>query len=198
MAAFILALQNLYRHANVGLGHFSLSDQMATQTCSTVRSRNIPKTGSFLTCSSVPPSACLYINPPSLPSLESHQHDSGRRFPVCWGRRRRGYFLRPAACWTQCSASAQSQEPREQRRRPLPSETWHKRTGLCLHALILKNHNIYMIFLFTSSLISALKKKENYYWYSQHIEMSVFCIIEPLIYCTEENMSFPSSAFSRA
>lgn len=117
---------------------FSLSDQMATMTRSTVHSRKIPKIANFLTWSSVPPSVCLYINPPSLLSLESHQHDSGRQFPVCWGRRRRRYFLRPAACWTKCSASAQSQEPRGQRRRPSHSETWHTITGLGIHALILK------------------------------------------------------------
>lgn len=97
-------------------------------TCSTVHSRKIPKIANFLTCSLVPPFVCLYINPPSLLSLESHQHDSGRQFPVCWGKGRRRYFLRPVSCWTKCSASAQSQEPRGQLRRPLHSETCHKIT----------------------------------------------------------------------
>lgn len=47
-------------------------------------------------------------------------------------------------------------------------------------------------------LNSALKKKDKYCLYSQHIEMSVFCIMPSLIYCTEEIMSFPSSTFSSA
>lgn len=35
-------------------------------TCSIVHSRKIPKIANFWTCSSVPPSVCLSINPPSL------------------------------------------------------------------------------------------------------------------------------------
>lgn len=53
-------------------------------------------------------------------SLESNLHDSGRQFPVC--RRRRRDFLKVATHWTQCSAFAQSQEPRGQRRGPLLSK----------------------------------------------------------------------------
>lgn len=134
-------------------------------------------------CTSAHP---LYINPSSFLSLESRQHDSGRQFPVCWGRRRR-YFLSVAACWTNCSAFAQSQEPRGQWRRPLLPEIWHKSIRLGMHALL------YM--LFCSSLILRWIGKET--TANTHIEKSVFYIMTSpaLIYSTEGIMTFPAFQF---
>lgn len=65
-----------------------------------------------------------------------------------------------AACWTKCSAFAQSQEPRGQRRRPLLSETWHKSIRLGVHALLYIN-----AFLFILNFEMNRKRNCSHYTY---------------------------------
>lgn len=58
-------------------------------------------------------------------------------------------------------------------------------------------HIILFTDFFVHILNSTLKKKDNYCLESQHIEMSVFCIMH-ISHLLQEIMSFPSSTFSRA
>lgn len=147
-------------------------------TCSIVHSRKIPKIANFWTRSSVPPSVCLYINPPSLLC--------SRKPPAwLWGtascllRKKEKAIFPQAGCLLDkvfCLCTITGTRGAAEKAFALKHATkWLK---LGIHALICI--------------------KTCYCFDSQHIEMSVFCIMLSLLYCTEEIMSFPSSTFSRA
>lgn len=153
---------------------------MATMTCSIVHSRKIPKIANFWTCSSVPPSVCLYINPPSL--LYSSRKPPAWLWETasCLLRKKEKEIFPQAGCLLDkvfCLCT-QSQEPGGAAEKAFALKHATKLLKLGIHALICI--------------------KTCYCFYSQHIEMSVFCIMPSLLYCTEEIMSFPSSTFSRA